>query len=205
MGEERRNFDAAAESWDEKPRRVSLGREIAAAIAESLPLSRAWDVMDFGCGTGLVTLVLAPLVGSILGVDSSEKMVERLNAKAAQQRVGNARAIRLELERGELPRGTFDLITCSMTLHHIPDPVPLLVALRTLLNPGGRIALADLEAEDGTFHEEPVGVFHFGFSRERMTELLGRAGFRDIHVATVTEVIKGERGYPVFLATATAP
>lgn len=202
---ERRDFDAAAAAWDEKPQRITLGREIAAAIAGSLPLSRTWNAMDFGCGTGLVTLNLAPLVGSILGVDSSEKMVELLNAKAARQGCSNARALRLDLERGELPRGRFDLITSSMTLHHIPELVPLLAALRPLLTPGGRVALADLETEDGTFHEEQLGVFHLGFSRELFTELLSLAGFRDISMFTVTAVTRGERSYPVFLATASAP
>ncbi|NVN91277.1 MAG: class I SAM-dependent methyltransferase [Desulfuromonadales bacterium] len=201
---ERRDFDCAAAEWDEKPRRVKLAQDIADAISVALPLSRTWNAMDFGCGTGLVTLSLAPHLGSILGIDSSGKMVERLNAKAVEQGCTNARGERLDLERGELPDGRYHLITSSMTMHHIPDIVPLLSALRSLLQPGGRVALADLETEDGSFHEDLTGVFHHGFNREQFTDLLSRAGFSDISISTVTDVIKSERSYPVFLATATA-
>jgi 2-polyprenyl-3-methyl-5-hydroxy-6-metoxy-1,4-benzoquinol methylase len=201
---ERRDFDAAAADWDEKPRRVKLAQEIADAISAALPLSKTWDAMDFGCGTGLVTLNLAPHLASIVGIDSSLKMVERLNAKVSEQDCANARGKRLDLERGELPKGHYHLITSAMTMHHIPEIVPLLTALRKLLHPGGRVALADLEAEDGSFHENPTGVFHHGFSHEEFTQLLSRSGFTDITITTVTEVTKGERSYPVFLATATA-
>ena len=201
---ERRDFDTAAANWDEKPLRVKLGREIAAAISAALPLSRTWDALDFGCGTGLVTLNLAPLLGSMVGIDSSRMMIERLNAKVAESGFANIRGERIDLEQGELPGGRYHLITSAMTLHHMPEIAPLLTALHGLLHPGGRIALADLESEDGSFHEDSTGVFHHGFSREQITELLIRSGFSDVRISTVAEVIKGERSYPVFLATATA-
>ena len=201
---ERRDFDVAAADWDEKPQRVKLARQISAAITAALPLSKEWNAMDFGCGTGLVTLNLAPRLGSIVGIDSSRKMVERLNAKVAELGCTNARGERLDLERGELPGGRYQLITSAMTMHHIPEIVPLLESLRNLLHPGGRIALADLEAEDGTFHEDSTGVFHHGFGREEFTQLLSQSGFADISISTVAEVTKGERSYPVFLATAVA-
>jgi 2-polyprenyl-3-methyl-5-hydroxy-6-metoxy-1,4-benzoquinol methylase len=201
---ERRDFDAAAAEWDEKPRRIKLALEIADAISAALPLSTTWDAMDFGCGTGLVTLNLAPRLGSIVGIDSSIKMVERLNAKTVEQGCTNARGECRDLEHGELPEGRYHLITSAMTMHHIPEIVPLLTALRKLLHPGGRVALADLEAEDGSFHENSTGVFHHGFSHEQFAQLLSRSGFEDITITTVTKVTKGERSYPVFLATAIA-
>lgn len=201
---ERRDFDAAAAAWDEQPRRVRLARDIADAIAATLPLSPTWNAMDFGCGTGLVTLNLAPRLGSILGIDSSAKMVERLNQKAATLGCANARGAQLDLERGELPEGHYHLITSAMAMHHIPEIVPLLISLHSLLHPGGRIALADLETEDGSFHEDQIGVFHHGFSREQISGLLTGSGFTDIAIATVSAVEKGGQSYPVFLATATA-
>ena len=200
---ELRNFDAAASEWDEKPRRIKLAREISDAISEALPLSTTWDAMDFGCGTGLVTLNLAPSLGSIVGIDSSHKMIERLNIKASEQGHANARGERLDLERDEPPSGRYHLITSAMTMHHIPEIVPLLTTLRKLLHPSGRVALADLDAEDGGFHDNPTGVFHNGFSHQEFRQLLDRSGFTDITIRTVTEVTKDQGSYPVFLATAT--
>lgn len=199
-----RNFDAAALHWDEEPRRVKLAGEIAASITSNLPLSTEWDALDFGCGTGLVTLQLSPVLRSMTGIDSSAGMIERLTAKIQQSGLSNVRAELCDLGKGELPTGMYHLITSAMTLHHIENVVPLLQSLKTLLHPGGRIALADLEAEDGSFHEDPTGIFHHGFTAEELTEMLEKAGFSSISITTAAHVVKGDRTYPVLLATAQA-
>jgi len=198
---ERRNFDAAALQWDEEPRRVKLAGEIAAAILQNIPVSPEWDALDFGCGTGLVTLQLAPSLRNISGVDSSPGMLDRLNAKIQTSGFSNVRTELCELTKGELPSGKYHLITSAMTLHHIEEVVPLLQSLKSLLHPGGWIALADLETEDGSFHEDHTGVFHHGFSSQELTDLLVKAGFSSISITTATNVVKEKRSYPVFLAT----
>jgi ubiquinone/menaquinone biosynthesis C-methylase UbiE len=197
-----RNFDIAALDWDEKPGRVKLAEDIAAAIMEKLPLSTEWDALDFGCGTGLVTLRLAPALHSITGVDGSRGMLEQLTAKIQQSGLGHVHAEFCNLEKGEFPTGRYHLITSAMTLHHIENIVPLLRMVKTALHPGGRVALADFETEDGSFHDDPTGVFHHGFSSEELTTLLEQAGFSEISIARVTSVGKGDRSYPVLLATA---
>ena len=202
---ERKDFDAVALTWDDEPRRVQLAADIAAAIKESVPLSADWDGMDFGCGTGLLTLDLAPALRSMVGMDSSQGMVDRLNAKYAAAGIQNTRAVRCDLEQGEMPTGPFHLVASAMTLHHIPETVPLLTLMRGLMHPGGWIALADLETEDGSFHDEQTGVFHHGFSREELEQFLARAGFNSIAVRSVAAVRKHERLYPVLLAVAVRP
>ncbi|MDD2580696.1 MAG: class I SAM-dependent methyltransferase [Desulfuromonadaceae bacterium] len=197
-----RDFNAAALNWDEQPRRVKLAGEIAAAIEAAVPLSEQWDGLDFGCGTGLVTLQLAPVLRSMTGVDSSSGMLERLSAKIETAGFSNVRTELCNLEEGKLPAGMYHLITSSMTLHHIREIAPLLKSLKTLLHPGGWIALADLETEDGTFHDDPTGIFHHGFSAKELTDLLEGAGFSSIAITTAATVTKGDRTFPVLLATA---
>lgn len=197
-----RDFDAAALHWDEEPRRVKLAGEISASIRENLPVSTDWDALDFGCGTGLVTLQLAPVLRSITGIDSSSGMIERLTAKIQQSGLSNVRAELCDLGKGELPAGRYHLITSAMTLHHVEKIVPLLLSLKTLLHPGGWIALADLESEGGRFHEDSTGVFHHGFSAEELSKMLEKAGFSSISITTATNVVKGDLTFPVLLATA---
>lgn len=69
-GREKRDFDKAAATWDEDPRRVKLAEDVAAAILREAVLSKDMDALDFGCGIGLVTLKLQPYVRSITGADS---------------------------------------------------------------------------------------------------------------------------------------
>ena len=199
-----RDFDAVAATWDEEPRRVTLAGEIAEAIRASVPLTGEWDAMDFGCGTGLVTLQLAPHLRSIVGADSSRGMLDRLEAKLPALGLHNVRTTTAELFFKEASADRFHLITSAMTLHHVADNVALLSSLRTRLHPGGYVALADLATEDGSFHEDPTGIFHHGFSPEQLTEMLTASGFSSVSVRRITQVVKGERHFPVLLATAVA-
>ena len=201
---QQRNFDTAALNWDEEPRRVKLAGEIAAAIQENLPLSEEWDGLDFGCGTGLVSLKLAPLLRSMTGIDNSSGMLDRLNKKIEKSGYLNMRTELCDLGKGDLPTGKYHLITSAMTLHHIEKIIPLLQLLKTLLYPGGWVALADLESEDGSFHDDPTGIFHHGFSSEDLSNMLENAGFSSISITNATTVVKAERSFPVLLATARA-
>ena len=199
-----RDFDAVAGSWDEEPRRVKVATEVAAAIRKTLNLSTAWDALDMGCGTGLVTLSLAPQLGSITGIDSSSAMLDKLREKVKASGITNVKTALCDLSAGQLPEGKFHLIISAMTLHHIKDPETLLSSLRSRLYQGGWVALADLEAEDGSFHEDPTGVFHHGFSRTELMSLLATSGFVSISVTEATLMQKGDRMYPILLAVAQA-
>ena len=70
MTSEKRDFDAAAATWDENPGRVKVAHDVARAIRETVKLMPDLDVLDFGCGTGLLTLQLQPSVGTITGLGS---------------------------------------------------------------------------------------------------------------------------------------
>lgn len=199
---ENKNFNDVALNWDEEPRRVQLAGEIVAAIKSAISISSEWDGLDVGCGTGLVTLQLAPLLQSITGVDSSCGMLDRLSAKRNNSGISNVRTALRDLTVGEIPSGTFDLITSAMMLHHIKEIQPLLRVLKQLLRPDGWIALADLATEDGSFHEDPTGVFHHGFDGKELVALMESCGYSSISVTTATTITKGAHTYPVLLVTA---
>ena len=97
-----------------------------------------------------------------------------------------------------------------MTLHHVPDTTRLIGILHKMLAPGGVLAIADLDAEDGSFHPDKTGVEHFGFEREAFKRVLEDAGFVDVRDSTAfafsKEVAPGEeREFSVFLISCTKP
>ncbi len=195
------HFDQAAATWDLAERRVALAHGVVAAISARVPLSQEMAVLDFGCGTGLVTLDLASRVGSIAGADTSSGMLKTLAEKAATQGTP-VRLIALDAAgTGDLD-GPYDLIVSSMTLHHVADVPALFHHFIRALRPGGRVALADLDAEDGTFHDATVTIQHRGFPREQIRSWLKDAGFQEIHLGTATVTRKEGKDYPVFLASA---
>lgn len=194
-------FDQEATTWDENPRRVRLAKAVAETIARKVPLSGAMDVLDFGCGTGLLTLKLQPLVGTITGADTSSGMMEMLRRKVKDRSLDMVESFLLKPDDSYALKGTYDLIVSNMTLHHIQDLASLFCQFRAHLRVGGHIALADLDKEDGTFHGNAEDVFHLGFERNDIKTLLADTGFLDLEVTTAFEVRRNGRDYPVFLIT----
>lgn len=201
MTSEKDRFDEIAGTWDEEPRRLALASSVAEAIGTAVPLSPALEVLDFGCGTGLVTLALRPRVGRITGADTSSGMLEQLRRKIAAGTLGNVEAVWMDPAQPRLPDGPFDLVVSSMALHHVEDPGPVFRAFLERLRPGGRVALADLDREDGSFHDDARGVFHLGFDRADVARWLEAAGFVDVAIRLATVDRKNGREYPIFLAT----
>ena len=207
-------FEEKAGGYDRNTRRVQNVDNISGAIIRTIELQKAMRLMDFGSGTGLLLERIAPLVAKITAVDVSRSMNAQLAAK--QQRLGcELEILEIDLETAEIDR-TFDGIVSSMTLHHIRDIDALFRKFYRLLAPGGFIALADLDAEDGSFHTEDTGVHHHGFDRKArafvtaivVTALAGvamSAGFRDVTVDSASVVHKPHGDFPVFLLTAYRP
>lgn len=206
--EERKDFDKEAAQWDANPGRVKLAHDVADAIIREARPAREMDALDFGCGTGLVTLKLQPLVRSVTGMDSSRGMLEALESKVRGQGLANVRTRFLDLEQGGRVEGRYHLIVSSMTLHHVPDPAGLIAQLAGALLPGGTLAVADLDAEDGSFHGDNTGVLHLGFDRALVRGLFEQAGLTRVREVTAAVVAKdiegrGRREFPVFLVLGT--
>ena len=77
----KRNFDQEAINWDQVPGRIKVAQDIAHSMIRELTLMPDMDVLDFGCGTGLLTFALQPFVHSITGVDSSQGMLDVFKTK----------------------------------------------------------------------------------------------------------------------------
>jgi tRNA (cmo5U34)-methyltransferase len=207
--EGKRDFDAAAAGWDADQRRVQLAGDVVAAIRGELPLSETMAALDYGCGSGLVTLGLQPFLGRITGADSSQGMLDVLKRKLDERDIVNVETRLIDLEQQRL-EGRYDLIVSSMTMHHVQDVAALVGLLVQGLNPGGRLALADLEKEDGSFHDDPTGVQHHGFEREFLPGVFEGLGLSDIRVRPAATMQKpdgagGFRLYPVLLWSARKP
>jgi len=195
------NFDQEAASWDQVPRRVKVAQDIAHSMIQEITLTPDIDIMDFGCGTGLLTFSLQPLVRSITGVDSSQGMLDVFKTKIKEQNLNNVKAEFIDLDNGDVLTGSYNLIVSSMTLHHIKNIAPLLEQFYSILLPSGQLAIADLDLDDGQFHSDNEGVFHFGFDREELHRMFIGAGFRDVRHRATAQVEKAVGYGPTRLFT----
>lgn len=200
----RSRFNRVAVDWDSNPGRVALARAVVDAIRNTVELRPDMKVMDLGAGTGLVTLGLLPYVKHITAVDASSEMLKVLDQKLKALQIGNVRTLLCDIAKTPLPVADFDLIVSSMVLHHVPDVAQVLRQLRPSLRPGGWIALADLDSEDGTFHPDPTGVFHHGIDRDEVCRWLENAGFVETSSREAHRIVRPAADgqiheYPVFL------
>lgn len=194
-------FQDKADDWDTRPIPAQISAGVFASLHEHVALTADLRVMDFGAGTGLVCAQIAPHVERVHAVDISRAMLDKL---AAKPELAGKVEIHCQNIVEEPLAATVDLVVSAMAMHHVEDTRALLRSLHAHLAPGGRVAIADLDAEDGSFHPPGTeGVFHAGFDRDALGELLADAGFAEVRFVTACEVHKDERAYPIFLVTAT--
>jgi len=98
-------------------------------------------VVEIGCGTGQMCLYLAHANRVVVGADLARAAL--LLGASAARRLGldGVQFVETDLQRPALRTGFFDVVYCSGTLHHTPDPRASFVRLASLARPGGMIVL----------------------------------------------------------------
>ncbi len=192
-------FELKAENYDKDANRVSNVDNISNSILSSIPFNKNMHIMDFGSGTGLLLERVALFVKKITAVDVSESMTKQLSEKIKNLDC-EVEILQLDLTKTKLEL-KFDGIISSMTMHHIEDTQTMFNDFYAMLNDKGVIAISDLDTEDGSFHTEDTGVFHFGFDRKVFQDKAIAAGFRNVKIITASIDEKPHGKYPVFLLT----
>jgi len=200
-------FDTLAQGWDIAPIHLERTRALAHAIRNRIPLA-GLRALEVGAGTGLLSFAFADELAQAIVSDPSQGMIEVLQAKITAAGLPHLHAAKTD-DSLESIEGDFDLVFLQMALHHIPDVAGFMARAYAVLKPGGHIALADLDTEDGSFHGPEVTDVHLGFDRTEVVRMAESAGFIETVIETghvMDRVVEGKpRSYPVFLLTARRP
>ena len=204
------SFDERAATWETNPAHAERSRVTADAIAARVPLRTTWSVVDVGSGTGLLSRALAGRVARIVLVDTSPGMTAVAAERIAASGMSTLSAACLDITAQTPPGAPFDLAVSLLMLHHVKDVEGFLSSIRSQLTPGGFIAFADLEAEDGSYHDDPEEeVHHHGFDPQLLAGVATSAGFVDVAVEKIYDVVKRRgdetRSYGLLLLTGRVP
>lgn len=191
-------FGARVEAYDSLIRRaVPRYEEMTVRLTDYLPTA-AERVLELGCGTGNLSLALADRFpdAAVTYVDAAPEMVEITRRRLEAAFPGRVeqwefRVVRFE-ELGPAKR-PFDLITSSLSLHHVLDKAALFRSLRGKLRDGGRLCLVDqLRGDPQEVHRRNWNEW-LAFCREpghcdeeEVQSLLDHSAAHD-HYATVAE------------------
>ena len=196
-------FNDLAKIWDSNPARVKGAMTFVDKLKKFLPKDlSSYDVLDYGCGTGLVSFGFANDVKSILGLDNSSGMVDVYNQKAKQIGMNNIKSEIHDINTQDLQENKFDLIVTNMTMHHIKDTKGFIQKLSNSLRPNGYLCIADLKTEDGTFHGDNTGVEYFGFDINEIKSYFEEVKLKDINLDLLESINKPHKTYDVFYVMA---
>jgi ubiquinone/menaquinone biosynthesis C-methylase UbiE len=179
------NFNDEANTWDTE-RRIKRSKQICDFVLRNVEIDKENTLLDFGCGTGLISQNFVNVVSRIVGYDQSEGMLEVFNSKF-QNLLGNVRSTNTLDGLDD----SIDIVISSMVFHHISDIDRALIDLRKVLRDDGKLIIIDLDRDDGSFHRDELGFNgHNGFDREMFINTLKLNGFDPIAIGTVLNDIK---------------
>ena len=198
-------FDLKALAWDMNPVHLERSKAIAELLKKAIPDGKNSTALEFGAGSGLLSLLLSDQLKEITLMDGSLGMINIIKEKIASGGFKHLKPVHLDLEK-EPFTGSYDLIFSQMVFHHVEDIDGVLEKFHLFLNPGGFLAIADLYPEDGSFHGDGF-TGHLGFDPEEFSTKLSTQGFRNIEYQqcfVMKKVLEnGEvKEYPIFLITA---
>ncbi|WP_042662029.1 class I SAM-dependent methyltransferase [Haloferax sp. ATB1] len=193
-------WDDRAETYDDDSHHALHSEEQRAAW---LSVLRSWTgestqrILDVGCGTGVISLLLAELGHEVTGVDYSAGMLEQAREKRRERdrsiefRMGDAESLNASDD-------AYDSVTARHLIWTLPTPPQAIREWRRVVRPGGRIVLIEGHWDfSGPFdgyeqiHEDlPL---YDGRPPEELAELLREHGLENVtHEPLMERTLWGE-------------
>jgi len=171
-------WDRYADGWDDHEGARAYARAAFASLESVLDgtgiVLGGAQVVDFGCGTGLLTERLVDAGSEVVAVDTSPAMLAVLEAKIDRH---GWTTVTTTAELADSPSGN-DLIVCSSVCSFLDDYPGTAGQLTALLRPGGVFIQWDWERSEDDH----------GLSRSEVTDALRSAGLERVEVETAFEV-----------------
>lgn len=163
------NFNHKAESFD-SPQNRFIADLIRQELEKQVVDFSDKHILDFGGGTGLVSLPLATQSKSVMLVDISDKMIEQAHLKVKKQAINNVHLLQQDLLSTPLNQ-LFDIILVSRVLHHMSNIEETLNVFRNHLADDGQLFIADFVKTDTNHH---------GFHLVDLEGKLSQSGFSSV-------------------------
>lgn len=173
----KRFFNRIASDWDRLKKDILGDVNITKLICDKAPPCKA--AVDLGCGTGELLSSLKEKADSVIGVDSSPKMLDIARKRLKDIKEGFE--LRLgEMEHLPLRDEEVDLAVINMVLHHMPSPAVGIEEVHRILKPYGVVILVDFDKHQNESLRNTYGDRWLGFKKKEIEKWLLDAGFKTV-------------------------
>ena len=180
------DWNTHAAGWDDDPDVQHYAREALTSLRSQMDPDRL-HILDFGCGTGLLTVDLAQTAAHVIALDPAEKMIGVLAHKGLNNVTTFNATLSAELiDREPAFAAPFDLVTAASVCAFLPDYTATLRLLRKLLRPGGHLVQWDWLATDETDD--------FGFSAHDLRAIRTAADFDVVSIDVAFSISRDADG-----------
>ena len=187
------SWDDVAANWDSQASTNTYADKALQSLLQFVDV-KGMHILDFGCGTGLLSQRLSPMVKDIVALDSSEAMIEQLDMKE----LPNVEPVVDTLTRGLVAlhpafRTQFDLVVASSVCSFVPSYSEVADIVFSLINKEGYFIHWDWLSET----DEPGGM-----TIQHAQQVLTSVGFNRVEITTPFEVETPQGNFKVLMALA---
>ena len=172
-------FNSMASGYDTSER-IAIAKIVADAVREYIIDGESKSAMDFGCGTGLVGMNLLDDFKTILFLDTSQNMLDRINQKMNDLNIQNATTLCFNFEEDDRSELHADYIFMSQVLLHIEDTELILKRLFEVLNPEGHLIIVDFNKNEAVVSDK----VHNGFDVNDIITMMSKIGYSGMQSKT---------------------
>ena len=170
-----RFFDSIAEDWERMKHEILGDFDLSREIVKRIPSCQL--AADLGCGTGDLLLALRNKADKIIGVDNSQKMLRKAEArfgdseKNVDLRIGELKF--LPIRDAEIQAGVINLV-----LHHVDSPKDIFAEIYRILSADGLFVIADFDKHQEKSMQMKYGDRWLGFTQSEIKKWLNDASFQ---------------------------
>jgi 2-polyprenyl-6-hydroxyphenyl methylase / 3-demethylubiquinone-9 3-methyltransferase len=154
-------FEAAASRWWDPQGEMRPLHELNPVRLEYVERSgrlEGRDVLDVGCGGGLLAEAMASKGARVTGLDMAADLLEVAQLHALETGVAVSYLLESAEQHAVEHAARYDVVTCMEMLEHVPDPAQVIVALAALVRPGGHVFVSTINRTPRAYLRAVIGA-----------------------------------------------